>query len=125
MKPFTRSERVAGLIQKVLAEVLQKDIQDPRLAMTSITGVEMSADLRHARIYFVTSGDARRRQDAAKGFKTALGYLKRALAQELDLRYMPELKFFYDESYDYGSRIDAVLRSLKTEDEKDRTAAEK
>lgn len=124
MKPFARSDRVGGLIQKILSELLHKDIKDPRLKMTSITSVKVSADLKHARIYFITSGDAGRRQEAADGFKTALGYLKREMARQLGLRYMPELKFFYDDSYDYGTRIDTLLKSLKTDHEPNHTAIE-
>jgi len=124
MRPFARADRVAGLIQKLLAELLYKDIKDPRLKATSITGVKVAADLKSARVYFITSGDAKRRQDAAEGFKKALGYLKRELAQRLSLRYMPELKFFYDDSFDYGTRINTILKSLKTENESNHTAIE-
>jgi ribosome-binding factor A len=124
MKPFARSDRVGGLIQRVLSELLHKNIKDPRLEMTSITGVKVSADLKSARIYFITSGDARRRQEAAEGFKTALGYLKRELARQMSLRYMPELKFLYDDSCDYGTRIDTILKSLKTDHGSNHTAIE-
>ena len=124
MKHVARSDRVGGLIQKVLSELLHKNIKDPRLKMTSITGVKVSADLKYARIYFITSGDANHKQEAADGFKTALGYLKRELARQLSLRYMPELKFFYDDSYDYGIQIDTILKSLTTDHESNHTATE-
>ena len=124
MKPFARSDRVGGLIQKLLSELLYKGINDPRLKTASITGVKVSADLKSAYIYFITSGDAKRRREAADGFKTALGFLKRELARQLGLRYMPELKFFYDESYDYGTRIDTILKSLKTDHESNPTTIE-
>ena len=124
MKPFSRADRVGGLIQKVLSELLHKGIKDPRLKMTTITSVKVSADLRSARIYFITSGDAKRKQEAADGFQKALGYLKRELAPQLGLRYMPALKFFYDDSFDYGTRIDTILKSLKTGHESNHTATE-
>ncbi|OQY59539.1 MAG: ribosome-binding factor A [Desulfobacteraceae bacterium 4572_88] len=113
MKPFTRADRVGELIRAALSDILRKEIKDPRLEMTVITGVEMSRDLKSARIYFSTSaGDAGRRKAALAGFKSALGYIRRTLARELELRYMPSLRFFYDESFDYGARIDAVLKSV-------------
>ena len=124
MKPFARADRVGGQIQKVLSDLLLKGIKDPRLKMTSISGVKVSADLKLARVYFITSGDAKRRQAAADGFKKALGYIKRELARQLGLRYMPELKFFYDDSYDYGTRIDTLLKTLKTEHESNTAATE-
>ena len=115
MKPFARSERVSGHIQKVLSDILKKNIKDPRLEMSTITGVKMSRDLKTARIYFATSGGRKSSKEAAEGFNSARGYVKRALAQQLGLRYMPELKFFYDESFEYGSRIDKMLKSIETD----------
>ncbi len=113
MIPFTRSERVSGLIQKVLSEILQKDIKDPRLKMTTITGVEVSRDLRLARIYFTTPDGDKKKEAAIKGFNSAQGFIKRTLANELDLKYMPDIKFFYDQSIEYGSHIDSLIKLTK------------
>lgn len=124
MKTFLRADRVSGEIQKILAEILRKDINDPRLEMATITGVEMTKDLRIARVYFAVSGGEDRIERAQEGFQSALGFIKRTLAGELELRYMPDLKFFYDESFDYGSRIDALLKSINTEDGKDNSPPE-
>lgn len=72
----------------------------------------MSPDLKNAKIYFTCQGGEDRREAATEGFGSARGFLKRTLAKELSLRYMPELKFFYDESFDYGERIEKVLKSI-------------
>ena len=125
MKPFARSERVSGQIQKILSEILLKKVKDPRLENTSITDVRMSRDLRIARIYFIVSGNKKNIEEASQGFKSALGYVKRTLALKLGLRYMPDLKFFYDESFDYGSHIDKVLKAVKADDEPNNTLFEK
>lgn len=125
MKPYARSERVSGHIQKVLADVLQKHVRDPRLELAIITGVKVSRDLRVARVYFTTSGGPKRSQEAAEGFKSAVGYVKRTLAQQLGLRYMPDVRFLYDESFDYGSHIDKVLKSIKTDNGSNNTSSEK
>ena len=125
MKPFARADRVSGLIQKTLSDLLSKNIKDPRLEMTIITGVKMSPDLKSARIYFTTSGGRRSKDEALEGFQHALGYVKRILARQLGLRYMPDLKFFYDESFDYGIRIDNLLKSIQIDDEPDHTPSEK
>lgn len=124
MTLFSRAERVGGQIQKILSEILLKDIQDPRLGMTTISAVKMSKDLKIARIYFTVTGGKSNADEALKGFKSAAGFLKRSLAGELDLRYMPELKFFYDESFDYGEHIDKVLKSIKKDDGPDNTKTE-
>jgi len=117
MKPFARSARVSGQIQKVLSDILHKRVKDPRLKMATITGVKMSRDLRIARIYFTTSGGQKSIEEASEGFKSALGYVKRTLASQLGLRYMPDLKFFYDESFSHGSHIDKILKVITTDNE--------
>ena len=114
MIPFARSDRVGGLIQQVLSGILKKDIGDPRLKTATITEVEVSRDLRLARIYFTTPGSKRKKEEAIKGFNSAHGFIKRALAKEVDLKYMPEIKFFYDDSLEYGTRIDELIKSTKT-----------
>ena len=92
-----------------------KRIKDPRLESATITDVKMSRDLRIARIYFTTTGNKKNAEEAVEGFKSAIGYVKRTLAGQLGLRYMPELRFFYDESFDYGSHIDKILKDVKAD----------
>ncbi len=118
MISYARADRVSGLIQKTLSDILRKHVKDPRLEMTTITQVKMSRDLRLARIYFSTPGGEKRQKAAAEGFKSASGFVKRILAPQLGLRYMPDLQFFYDESFDYGAHIDKLLNQIKTENGK-------
>lgn len=124
MKPYSRSDRVGGQIQKLLSELLQKRISDPRLAQTTISGVKMTSDLRIAKIYFATANGIQTKNDALEGFKSAHGFLKRSLAASLGLRYMPDLQFYYDDSFDYGARIEAVFRRIKAEHVSDRQSTE-
>ncbi len=124
MKSFPRSDRVGGHIQKVLSDLLQKDIKDPRLELVTITDVKLSNDLRKAYIYFTTSAP-KNTERAMQGFKSAHGYVKRTLAHHLGLRYMPNIEFLYDESFDYASHIDNLLRATKTDNEKNYKASEK
>lgn len=117
MKPYARSERVSGLIQQVLSDILKKNVKDPRLEMIVITGVKVSRDLRIARIYFTSSSREKSTDEVTEGFESARGYVKRTLARKLGLRYMPELKFSYDDSFDYGTQINKVLKNIKTDNE--------
>ena len=119
MTPFSRADRVSGLIQEVLSKLLKKDIHDPRLQMATITNVKMSRDLKLARIYFSIYGGSDKAEAAADGFESARGFIKRSLARKLGLRYMPDLKFFYDDSFDYGYHIDELLKKIMTENERD------
>ncbi|MBR9979848.1 MAG: 30S ribosome-binding factor RbfA [Desulfatitalea sp.] len=116
MKPFSRSDRVGGLIKQVLAELLHKQISDPRLEGATITGVQVSRDLRLAKIYFCTPAGEATRQDALDAFERARGFVKRELAQRMTLRYMPDLRFYYDGSIDYAARIEQLLKAVKEND---------
>ena len=118
MTSFSRTDRVSGLIQKVLSDILIKEIADPRLAMATITGVRMSTDLRIASIYFTISGGESKVTAATHAFEKARGFIKKKLGPQLELRYTPELRFFHDQSFDYGSNIDKLLKSVTTENGK-------
>lgn len=128
MKPFSRSDRVSGQIHKTLSDLLHRGIKDPRVDGVVITGVKMARDLKSAKIYFTTpgsvGGDEKLKEEAVNGFNSALGYIKRTLAGKLGLRYMPDLKFFHDESFEQGARIEAVLRTIKKDDGSSNTTSE-
>jgi ribosome-binding factor A len=117
-RPFKRAERVGGQVQKVLSDLIRRGVKDPRLARATITGVILSRDLRMAKVYVAAHGGTHEKEDILAGFESAKGFIKKELAGELGLRYMPELKFFYDGSFDYGAHINRVLKSLRTDDEK-------
>lgn len=110
MKRPSRADRVGVLIQEVLAELLLREIHDPRLQRTTVTQVRMTRDLRLARVYFTgaaSGGEAA--AEAVRGFQSAAGFIKRRLGPVLGLRYMPDLEFRIDEAYDAEARIDRLL----------------
>jgi ribosome-binding factor A len=119
MTLFTRSDRVSGQIKQVLTEILQKDVSDPRLEMVTVTSVKMTNDLRIARIYFTMAGSKRTAKDAIAGFKSAQKYIKRHLGDQLGLRYMPNIEFYYDDTFDHASQINALLKAVLKNDETD------
>lgn len=123
-RSFNRADRVGGQVQRVLAELIQKGVKDPRLSQATITGVTLNRDLRVAKVYFSMHGSAEKKA-ILEGFKSAKGFIKRELARELGLRYMPDLQFFYDGSFDYGAHINRVLKSLNTDDEENNPATGK
>ena len=116
MTTFSRAERVSRHIRNTLADILRRHVKDPRLKMVTISSVDVSPDLRLAKIYFVTSGDDDKIQRVQEGFKKAGPYIKKRLGDELGLRYMPELRFYYDDSLDYGARMEELFRSIGESD---------
>ncbi|MFZ0243321.1 MAG: 30S ribosome-binding factor RbfA [Desulfobacterales bacterium] len=111
---YSRADRVGGLIQQTLSEILLREVKDPRLELTTITDVKMTRDLRIARIYFSTPGGPEKIEAVQQGFQSALGFVKLTLARRVGLRYMPDLEFYYDNSFDHGAHIEKLLRSLRT-----------
>ncbi len=121
MKTFSRADRVGSLIQKNLSDILHKKIKDPRLENVVITGVDVSRDVRNARIYYSMPEEGNNKKNASEGFESALGYIKRTLASQLGLRYMPRIELIFDESFDYGTHIEKLIATIHAEDGADHT----
>jgi len=117
MKTYLRADRLSELIQRKIAEILIKQISDPRLCFSTVTAVKMTADLKIAKVYFVTPENLKK-DDAIKAFKKASGFIKQNLAKHLETRYMPELRFYYDETFEYGRHIEKILKNLTSETDK-------
>jgi ribosome-binding factor A len=111
-----RTDRIADLILQELAEVLLRRVKDPRLSDITLTNVEVSADLRHAKIYYSLLGDDEKRSQAAVGLERAKGFVKRELGKRLQLRRIPDISFYFDASLEHGSHIDRLLAELKESD---------
>jgi ribosome-binding factor A len=118
---FKRADRVADLIKQELSNILRREVGDPRIANITVTDVKLTDDLRSARIYFVELGKDRLSADVEKGLSKAKGFLKRELGKRLQLRYIPELAFFYDPSFEYGSRIEKLLKEVRKDETNDPT----
>jgi ribosome-binding factor A len=108
-----RSERVAEQIHKEVSRLLLAGIKDPRVASVTITGVNITRDLRLARIYFTVSDEKLERREAEAGLKSAAAYIRREIGQVLGLRFVPDFRFEYDSSISYGHKIDNLLRQVK------------
>lgn len=108
-----RVERVQGQVQQELAKLLLTEVKDPRLGAVTLTSVEMTPDLRIARVYYVSYEDDVGRAALEKAFKRARGFLRRELGQRLSLRYTPELELYYDDSGERGREMEALLAKLR------------
>ena len=111
MKPYTRAERISGKIQHAITELLSKKMQDPRIEMATISSVKLTTDLRVATVYITIFGDKQRILKALEGFKNSKGFIKKRIAPKLGLKYMPDLKFEYDDSFDKAAEMDELIRS--------------
>jgi ribosome-binding factor A len=113
MSTHSRPARVAELIQRHLAEELSRGLKDPRIGFVTITGVEVSADLRNATAFFSTMGDEKQIAETLKGLNSARGFLRRQVAEGLRMRITPDLHFRYDPTMATGDRIERLLKSVQ------------
>jgi len=93
--------------------MLLGEIKDPRVALVTITKVKVTDDLRQAQVNFSIFGESDDKDDALQGLQSASGFIKRMLAQRVRLRRIPELRFCYDSSLEYGNRIEQLIEKGK------------
>ena len=101
--------RVNEAVREVLSEAVASELKDPRIGFVTVTAVNTSPDLRHARVYVSVLGDQERREETLTGLMSSRGYLQGRVASELRLKYTPQLDFQYDDSVDRSLRISELL----------------
>lgn len=111
-----RQERLNSQFKEELAELLRK-VKDPRIGFVSLTDVEVTPDLKQARVYVSVLGDEAARSATMAGLRSATGFLKSELARRVRLRQMPEIEWRYDDSIARGARINELLNQVKREQE--------
>lgn len=107
-----RRQKIASSIRGEISRVIQVEMNDPRIGFITVTGVEVSPDLRVADVYFSKMGDPAGSQNALAALEKAQGFLRRRVADNLALRRTPELRFHLDRSADRGEHIDRLLQAL-------------
>lgn len=110
-----RQERVADLVRDEVSQIIQREMDDPRLGMVSVTQVEMSPDLRYARLFVSVYGPDEEQRDAVVALNNASGFIRRTLAPRLRMRSIPELSFRLDRSMAHAESIARILRELEPE----------
>jgi ribosome-binding factor A len=106
-----RPQKVADLIQRELSELVRLEVRDPRVGMLTITSVDVSPDLSHAKV-FITLLEKDKLEDTLHGLQRAAGYLRSQLAKRMKLYTTPELRFAYDESVERGDHLSRLIDSV-------------
>jgi len=115
-REFNRSERVAGQLRRDLARLIQQEIKDPEVGFVSLSDVEVTRDLSHAKV-FITVFDPEKAKESLKALRRASTFLRHRLGQELRLRHVPELHFVHDDSVERGSHIDDLITKALNADQ--------
>lgn len=110
---YQRADRVGDLLLEIVAELLTKEIRDPRVRSVTLTGARVSKDLRHAKFFFSVLGETPNRTEALAGLKSASGFIRTKIAKHLSLRLVPAIEFTYDDTEEAAQRIDALLDKVK------------
>ena len=114
-----RAQRLGEEIRKEIVDIVQNNVRDPRIGFVSFTDVEVTRDLRQAKVFFSVFGDEEVRQNTFLGLEKAKGYIRSEMASRLKLRYMPELSFNYDDSFNNGEKISRIINQINDEDKQD------
>jgi ribosome-binding factor A len=111
-----RPEQVAETVRQVVAEAIAREIRDPRIGFVTVTAVQVSGDLSHARVLVSVMGEEADKARALEGLRSAAGFLRTRVTGALSTRTVPELEFEIDRGMEHAARINALLADLKPED---------
>lgn len=111
-----RTQRVESQLQRVVAELISRDVRDPRVGSVTITSVEVAPDMSFAKVYFVPFGTAHGVDEVQAGLSRAAGFLRGEVGRRLALRHAPRLDFRFDETIGRGTALSALISSAVRED---------
>ena len=114
-----RIDKVNEFIKREISNIVLFELQDPRLKIVTITGVEMSPDLRYAKASFSVLGTRKQVAEATEGLTSAKGMIRKLVGKRINMRYTPEIQFVYDRSLEYSTRIEETLQEIKNESQPD------
>ena len=111
-REYARTQRVADYLQRELAGLIQHELRDPRIGMVSVTGVEVSRDLAHARVYYTVMGSdsSEDAKESTEALNRAAGFLRSQLSRDSNMRSVPQLRFYFDSSVGRGRRLEDLIQ---------------
>lgn len=112
-----RATRVGEQMKKELGDIIGRKLKDPRIGFLTVTDVRVSGDLQIAKVYISVLGDEKKREETLKGLAKAKGFIRSELGNRIRLRKTPEIHFEFDESIDYGNRIETLIHELNVNKE--------
>jgi ribosome-binding factor A len=110
-----RASRVAEQIKKELSQIIQKELKDPRVGFVTITDVEMSTDLKTAKVYVSVFGEDQEKEQTLACLEKAKGFMRSEVGSQIHLRHVPEMTFVVDETLDYSDRINRLIEDVNQE----------
>lgn len=112
---YKRSERVQELLLEEISALIQRGLKDPRIGFATVTTVDLTDNLKHAKVYISVFGDEREQQGTIEGLTRAAGFIRGSLGKSLNLRYIPALEFILDKTAEHVSKINKIINELHSE----------
>jgi len=116
-----RAQRAARLIQEEISKIIQRELRDPRIGLITVTGVDVTDDLRYAKV-FITVFKEENKEKTLEGLEHAKGFIRREIGQRIKMRFTPEIEFKFDDSAERGARIEEILRKIVTVEAAEKSA---
>jgi len=117
LRPYPRSERVSELLLEEISWLIERELKDPRIGFVTLTKVKVSRDLRHARVYVSVMGSDEERDRSMQGLRSAVGFIKMRLGENLRLKNLPDIDFILDTTLDRVRRIEELIKEIRNEGE--------
>lgn len=111
-----RVEKIQEFIKQEISKLILNDLKDPRIGFATVTQVEVTADLRHAKVYISLMGSDEQKVATWEGLRSSLGFLRSEIGKRIRLKFTPDLSLHIDESLDYSSRIQELLIKINQEE---------
>jgi ribosome-binding factor A len=108
-----RVSRIGEQMKKELSQIIQREIKDPRIGFVTVTGVEVTGDLQQAKVFISVMGNEEQRENSIAALQKAKGFIRSEVGRRIQLRHTPDLIFKIDESIEYGSKIESLLKDIK------------
>lgn len=112
---MSRPERVAELIKREISSIIREKVSDPRIGFLSVTSVDISSDLKNAKIFISVLGDDLKIKETMQGLKSATSFIRGELGNNLDLRFVPDIMFVYDKSIERASKVLSIMTRMEME----------
>jgi len=110
---YKRAQRVGELLKHEISRIVSQELKDPAVRMITVTGVKVSDDLKQAKVYVSVLGSPAVREKSLQGLQRAKTFIRAEIGTRTDLKFIPELRFFYDDTLDYAEHIEDLLRRAK------------
>ena len=111
-----RASRVAEELRKIISQILLEELTDPRVGFVTITHIDVTDDLRYARVFYSVLGDEAQKESTAEALQEQLKYIRRLAVERINMKFAMEIKFEVDKSIDHSFRIDTILKQIKKPD---------